>query len=306
MRSTFKVLFFLKRDKQKSNGNVPLYCRITVDGKEARFGMKCDVNPKHWDVETGRATGRTAEATRINALVDNTKAAIIKIYREVQERDNYITAEKIKNIFLGIEQKGQTLLELFDCHNRERKDMIGIDIGQTAYNNYLTVRSQVADFLLYKYNLHDIPVKEVNCQFICDFEAYLLSHYGYAKNTVVITLKKFRHIIELGINKEWIYKNPFREYRLQWQKVPRGYLTQEEIDMLIDFRFEKKPLGKARDIFIFCCFTGLSYKDVKNLTYDNIQSSFEGKLWIKGFRNKTGVEYKVPLLNIPQMIMEKY
>jgi integrase len=116
----------------------------------------------------------------------------------------------------------------------------------------------------------------------------------------------FRHIIELGINRDWIYKNPFREYKLQWQEVPRGYLTQEEIDLLIDFRFDHKPLAKARDIFIFCTFTGLSYADVKNLTYDKIQSSFEGELWIKGKRIKTGIEYKISLLNIPQMIIERY
>jgi hypothetical protein len=110
MRSTFKVLFFLKRDKQKANGLIPLFCRITVDGNEARFGMKCDVNPKYWEVKTGRATGKTAEALKINALVDDTKAGIYRIYRELQERDNYVTAEKVKNVFLGIEQKYQTLL----------------------------------------------------------------------------------------------------------------------------------------------------------------------------------------------------
>ena len=88
MRSTFKVLFFLKRDKQKSNGMIPLFCRITVDGQEARFGMKCDVNPKIWDVKAGKATGRTTEAVKINALVDNTKSAIYEKYRELQERDN--------------------------------------------------------------------------------------------------------------------------------------------------------------------------------------------------------------------------
>jgi site-specific recombinase XerD len=306
MRSTFKVLFYLKRDKQKANGLIPLYCRITVDGQEARFGMKCDVNPKSWEVKTGKATGRTAEAVKINALVNNTQAAIFKIYRELQERDNYVTAEKVKNVFLGIEQKHQTLLELFDYHSRERKEMIGINISQAVYDSYGKIRRQVADFLPYKYSLHDIPLKEVNYQFLCDFEAYLLSQHGYARNTIVTILKKFRHIIELGINKDWIYKNPFREYNLRWQEVPRGYLTQEEIDTLIDFQFEKKPLEKARDIFIFCTFTGLSYKDVKNLTYDNIQSSFEGKLWIKGRRKKTDVEYKIPLLNIPKMIMEKY
>jgi site-specific recombinase XerD len=184
--------------------------------------------------------------------------------------------------------------------------MIGVDITKATYNDYSKLRRQVADFLPYRYNLHDIPLKEVNYQFLCDFEAYLLSHYGYARNTVVISLKKFRHIMELGINREWIYKNPFHEYNLQWQNVPRGYLTQEEIDALIDFQFENKSIDRTRDIFLFCTFTGLSCKDVKNLTYDNIQPSFDGKPWIRGNRKKTGVEYKIPLLNIPKMIMEKY
>ncbi|MDR2887545.1 MAG: phage integrase SAM-like domain-containing protein, partial [Bacteroidales bacterium] len=236
-RSTFKVLFFLKRDKQKSNGTIPLYCRVTVDGQEVRFCMKCDVSPKCWDVKTSKATGRTAEAVRINALIDNTKAAIYRIYRELQERDNYVTAEKVKNVFLGIEQKHQTLLELFDHHNRERKDLIGVNICQANYNSYLKVREQVADFLQYKYNLSDIPLKEVDCQFISDLEAYLYSQYDYAHNTVTTILKKFRHIVELGINKDWIFKNPFREYKLRYEEVPRGYLTQEEIDLLIDFKF---------------------------------------------------------------------
>ena len=306
MRSTFKVLFFLKRDKQKANGMIPLFCRITVDGQEARFGMKCEVNPKFWDVKASKATGRTAEANKINSLIDTTKSAIYKIYRETQERENYVTAEKIKNIFLGIEQKHQTLLELFDYHNRERKSMIGVDICQAVYDSYGTIRRQVADFLLYKYNLHDISIKEIDNQFLCDFEAYLLLQHGYARNSLVTILKKLRHIFELAVNKGWIYKNPFKEYNLQWQKVDRGYLTQEEIDCLIDFQFEEKSLEKARDIFIFCTFTGLSYTDVKHLTHDNIQSSFDGKLWIKGYRKKTDVEYNIPLLNIPKMILEKY
>ena len=305
MRSTFKILFFLKRDKQKANGMIPLFCRITVDGQEARFGMKCDVNPKIWDIKTSKAIGRTAEATQINTLIDTTKATIYKIYREAQERENYVTAEKIKNIFLGIEQKHQTLLELFDYHNKERKSMIGVDICQAVYDSYLTIRRQVADFLQYKY-IHDISLKEVDSQFLYDFEGYLLLQHGYARNSLVTILKKLRHIFELAVNKGWIYKNPFKEYNLQWQKVDRGYLTQEEIDRLIDFQFEEKSLEKARDIFIFCTFTGLSYTDVKHLTHDNIQPSFDGKLWIKGRRKKTGVEYNIPLLNIPKMILEKY
>ena len=305
-RSTFKVLFFLKRDKQKSNGMVPLFCRITVDGQEVRFSMKCEVNPSQWDVKMSKATGRTAESVKINNLLDNTKAAIHRVYREIQEREHYVTAEKIKNVFLGIEQKQQTLLELFDYHNRERKLQVGITFSKTRYDRYCFARQCIADFLVYRYNVKDIPVKEVNKIFISDFEAYLYAKYDYAKNTVITLLKKFRHIIELALIKEWIYKNPFKDYKLQWQRTDRGYLTQTEIDCLTDFEFEEKSLEKARDIFIFCAFTGLSYTDVKHLGTDNIQSSFDDKLWIKGKRKKTDIEYNIPLLDIPKMILEKY
>jgi len=197
MRSTFKVLFYLKRDKQKVNGMIPLYCRITVDGQEVRFGMKCDVNPKCWDVEAGRATGRTTEAVNTNALVENTKSAIYKIYRELQERDNYVTAEKVKNIFLGINAKQQTLLELFDSHNKEKKELVGINFAKNTYQRYCIARKLVANFIFYKYNLHDVSLKEVNGQFIEDFDVYLLSQCNFSKNGIITIQKKLRHIIEV-------------------------------------------------------------------------------------------------------------
>jgi site-specific recombinase XerD len=306
MRSTFKVLFYLKRDKRKANGLIPLFCRITVDGQEARFGMKCDVNPKYWDVETGRATGRTAEAAQINALVDNTKAAIYKVYRELQERDNYVTAEKVKNVFLGIESRHQTLLELFDRHNGERKELIGVNVTKSTYSDYCNTRRRLADFIFYKYNLHDVPFKDIDHNFLSDFEIYLLTRCKIAPNTITKTMKKLRHIIGLALKNEWIYKNPFNDYKNQWHKVDRGYLTQEEVEALIDCKLPDKQLEKIRDTFIFCCFTGLSYTDVKSLTSEQIQSSFDGRLWIKGQRNKTGTDYNIPILNIPGIIMEKY
>src|SRR5690554_3327404 len=124
MRSTFKVLFFLKRDKQKKNGSVPVYCRITIDGKEARFGMKKDIDPKLWNVKEGKATGKSTESSEINALLEITKAAIHKVYRDVWERENAVSAEKVKNIFLGIDSKQHLLLKAFDEHIEEQFSLI--------------------------------------------------------------------------------------------------------------------------------------------------------------------------------------
>ena len=306
MRSTFKILFFLKRDKVKTNGTVPLFCRITVDGQEARFSMKCDVHPKYWDVKTGRATGRTAEAAKANTLVDNTQAALYKVYRELQERTNYVTAEKVKNVFLGHEQKHQTLLELFDNHNEAKKNQIDVSLTKSSWQQYVLVRRYIAEFLTSNCQLTDIPVMDINREFIVDFETYLFRQYNLRKNTIGNHMKKFRHIIALALEREIIFKNPFKEHKLQKEKTDRGFLTQPEIEALMNFKFEDKKLERARNLFIFCVFTGLSYKDALSLQYDNIQINMDGNLWIKGKRKKTDTEYNIPLMNIPKAIIEKY
>lgn len=305
MRSTFKVLFFLKRDKQKTNGMIPLFCRITVDGQEARFGMKCDVNPKFWDVKTGRASGRTAESVKINALADNTKSAIFGIYRELQERDNYVTAEKVKNVFLGIEIRQQTLLEFFDVYIKE----LQVTARTTfSHNNYLygLTRRLLADFLRLWHNVSDIAVREIEPKFIHDFEAYLAANYNYAHNTTAKHLKNLKHVMNVAVERDFIGKNPFAKFNRQYKNPGREILTQEEIETLMTFKFEDKKLERTRDIFVFCCFTGLSYIDVFNMSSENLQPAFDGSMWIKGRRKKTDTEYSIPLLNIPKMILDKY
>jgi site-specific recombinase XerD len=306
MRSTFKVLFYLKRDKKKASGLVPLFCRITVDGKESRFGMKKDIHPKLWDLKSGKAMGRTIEATEINALIDNTKSAIIKVYRDLQEKENSVSAEKIKNTFLGINVKQQNLLALFDEHNREKKMLAGISITKSTYNKYRITRAHLAAYIREWHHLSDIPLKEINHKFVCDFELFLLTERHSGENTIAKYMQMFKHIIGLAIKYGWIHDNPFSGYRIHLKKTDRGYLTQEEIEILINQTFTKKHLEKMRDIFVFCCFTGLSYIDVKRLSYEDINISFDGRLWIMGKRRKTGVNYNVPLLEIPKKILDKY
>jgi site-specific recombinase XerD len=306
MRSTFRVLFFLKRDKQKANGNIPLYCRITVDGKEARFGMKCDVNPKYWDVTSGKATGRSNEAMEVNTLIDNTKSTIHKVYRDLQEKENSVTAEKIKNAFLGFETKRQTLLELFDRHNAEKKMLAGISIAKSTYNKYRITRDHLAEYLREWHHLSDISLKEIDHKFVCDFELFLLKVRRSGENTVAKYMQMFKHVTGIAVKYGLIHDNPFSGYKIHLKKTDRGYLTQEEIEILMNLKITAGHLERARDIFIFCCFTGLSYIDVKRLTRDNIGTSFDGGLWITGKRRKTDVGYNVPLLEIPKNILEKY
>jgi site-specific recombinase XerD len=307
MRSTFKVLFYLKRDKKKANGNVPLFCRITVDGREVRFGMKKDINPKYWDVKAGKAIGRTNEAAEINALIDTAKSGIYKIYRDLQERENDVNAEKIKNAFLGINIKREHLLAVFDEHNKEKKALSDSHvISESTYDKYCITRNHLAEFMKRDYNLSDISLKDINHRFITGFEHFLLTVQGCAKNTTAKYMQFFKHIIIVALKNEWIYKNPFSEYAITIEPVDRGYLSQEEIEILMRQKFETKRLERLRDVFVFCCFTGLSYIDVKNLTEEHIRTSFDGNLWIMGKRGKTDISYQVPLLEIPKMILNRY
>ena len=305
MRSTFRVLFFLKRDKQKANGMIPLFCRITVDGQEVRFGMKREINPKYWDVKSGKATGRSEEAVEINTLMDNTKTAIIKVYREMQERENCVTAEKVKNAFLGVNGGKNMLLPFFYEINQKKKVLVGKTLSPATYDRYCLVRKHLAEFLSQDCKLSDIALKEIDYRFVCNFERFMVVSHRCNDNTTIRYLHMFKHVITTAIKFGLIYKNPFADYQFKQKKSDRGFLTQEEVEIMMQQKFKSKRLERVRDMFVFCCFTGLSYIDVKNLSKDMICTLFD-KPWIIGKRGKTDVGFQVPLMEIPKKILEKY
>ena len=304
-RSTFRVLFYLKRDKQKANGMVPLFCRITVDGQEVRFGMKRDINPKYWDVKSGKATGRSEEAVEINTLIDNTKTAIFKVYREMQERENCVTAEKVKNAFLGVNDGQSTLLSFFDEINQKKKALVGKTLSSATYDRYCLVRKHLAEFLSQDCHLSDIALKEIDYRFICNFERFLVVSHRCKDNTTIRYLHQFKHVIITAMKFGLIYKSPFADYQFKAKKSDRGFLTQEEVETLMTHKFKSRRLERVRDMFVFCCFTGLSYIDVKNLSEDMICTLFD-KPWIIGKRGKTDIAFQVPLMEVPKKILEKY
>lgn len=306
MRSTFRVLFFLKRDKQKNNGNVPLFCRITIDKKEARFGMKFDVNPATWSVKAGRAIGRTSEVVELNSIIDQTKTALFNIYNDILLSEVNVTAEKVKNRFLGISTKEHNLLEHFVRHNEDVKKLIGISKSKATYQKYEVTRKHLTNFIKEKYNLTDISFKEINHLFLTDFEVYLLTSCGCNSNTTAKFMQFFKRIVIIAKNNGWIKIDPFANYKIRIKKVDRGYLSQDEVEAIMAKEFSTKRLEQVRDIFIFSCFSGLAYIDVKKLRKENIRTSFDGNLWIIGKREKTDVSFSIPLLDVPKKILEKY
>ena len=214
MKSTFNVLFFVKKDKQKINGSYPIFVRITVDGVASRFNSKVDVQPKIWDGKAGKAAGRSAEATRINRLLDDINASLNTIYHELQRRDNYVTAEKVKNEFLGHSENHDTILNLFQKHNDDVKQLVGISKTIATYRKYEVTRRHLAEFIQSKYNLSDISIKEITPMFITDFELYLRTTCKCGYNTTAKFMQFFKRIILIARNNGILIGDPFANYKI--------------------------------------------------------------------------------------------
>ncbi len=200
MKSTFNICFYAKKDKQKANGAYPLFARITVDGVASRFNTKLDVLPSIWDGKMGKATGRTSEASRINRMLDDINASLNTIYHEMQRRDNYVTAEKVKNEFLGHSESHETILTLFQKHNDDVKQLVGISKTIATYRKYEVTRRHLAEFIQSKYNVSDISIKEISPMFITDFELYLRTACKCGYNTTAKFMQFFKRIIIIARN----------------------------------------------------------------------------------------------------------
>jgi len=306
MRSTFKVLFYVKKGSEKPNGNLPLMCRITVDGEVKQFSCKMDVPLNLWDVKNNRASGKSAEAQKINHAIDRIRVDVNRRYQELMQTDGYVTATKLKNAYLGIGIKQETLLKLFEQHNAEFEKRVGYSRAQGTFARYRTVCKHVREFLPSIYHREDIPLKELNLTFINDFEHFLREKKKCRTNTVWGYMIVLKHIISIARNTGLLPFNPFAGYINSPESVDRGYLTEEEIQTLIEAPMKNQTYELVRDLFVFSIFTGLSYADVKKLTTDNLQTFFDGNLWIITRRRKTNTDSNIRLLDVPKRIIEKY
>ena len=220
MKSTFKVLFYLKKGSEKKNGEVMIMARITIDGKLCQFSTKQSILPENWNIAAGKAKGK--DAGKINALLEDIKASLNNIYHEQQRRDNYVTAEKVKNEFLGHSEKHETILNLFKKHNDDVKQLVGISKTIATYRKYEVTRRHLAEFVQSKYNISDIAINEITPMFITDFELYLRTTCKCGYNTTAKFLQFFKRIILIARNNGILIGDPFVNYKIRLEKVDRG------------------------------------------------------------------------------------
>jgi len=305
-RSTFTVLFYVNRDKLKQNGLCPVMGRITIDTKVAQFSTKADVDSTLWDTKTGRAIGKSCQSVLVNRTIDHLTQEINKFYTELIDRQGYVTAELVKNALYGIGRKQEMLLKLFNEHNQEFKLRVGVNRVEDTYSSYLRSYGHLFNFIRQKYGIEDIALDKLNLNFINAYDFYLRVDRQMQQSTLLGHLIILKKMIRRAIHQGVLNRDPFVNYITEQPEKQCRHLKSEEIDKIMQIHIASKKVCHTRDMFIFCCFTGLSYSDLRNLSKGNITTQVDGSLWISIKRQKTKGECNIRLLDIPKQIIDKY
>lgn len=305
-KNTFKILFHIRGNRTNKDGKASIIARIAVNGEYERISTTLSIEPELWDVTAMKAIGRSAKILEFNKRLDDMRVVMKEHYYDILNRHGYVTAEMVKNAFTGVTAKEESLVPLYLQHLEDTKKLVGLSKADPTYRKYERMYRRVVEFMKKKYNISDIPLREIKLSFITDLEFFLRTEYGYSQNTTYKCMKFFKQVINKAIRQGLIFVDPFNGYKISCERVDRGFLTEDDLAKMMTKEFGSKRLEQVRDIFIFACFTGLAYIDLANLRVDNIQKMFDGRLWIVTHRQKTNTKVTVPLLPPALKILKKY
>ena len=304
---TFGVTFIPKSSKA-SEGKAPLYARITLNGERIELSLQRRITLHLWDERKRRLKGSSAESIQVNKSLDRIFNKIYESFRQLQNENKLLGVKAIKARYLGTDDTSKKLSTLLDYHTENMKDVLKYG----TMKNYYTTERYLYKFLKKEFKVEDIYLKQINYQFILDFEHFLRSYKPKrsrpvpTNNGIMKHLERLKKLLNLAQKLEWIEKDPFAKFNLKFKKSERAYLNDNELHTIEDHHFDRVTLEQTRDVFVFSCYTGLSWIDVKNLNRDHIVTGFDGRKWIFTAREKNDIPVKIPILPTAHKILSKY
>mgnify|MGYP003146743254 CR=1 FL=1 len=306
-KHTFTVIFFTRKSRSVPN-QLSIYVRITVDGQRSEISLKRNIPSKEWDSSRNRGRGGSKRIRTLNAYLDSVYRGLLDCHKELLEENRVVSSDAIKSRYLGEDDNSKTLRDLIKYHNGN----MSIVLKKGTMKNYYTTEKYLYRFLAKNRKVNDVRLKQLNYAFVTDFEHFLRNYRDSKKrlllgnNGVMKHLERFKKMLNLAVKLEWMDKNPFNQFQLKYNKYDRKFLDEEELEQLESTEMGNERLERIRDCFVFSCYTGLSYVDVKELNSDNIVKGIDGNHWISTKREKTDKPVKVPLLPKAREILEKY
>ena len=308
VRSSFSILFFIRESKARKSGKAPIELMITVNGERCPLSTGKQVPIDKWDKIKQQVKGKDEEAQSLNNYLKAIKAKLYQKEAELLDRGFIITAELLRDAYFDkVESlKEKSLFEVFEEHNREQEKLVGNGVSKATYwISVYTVRL-LKEFVQQKYKREDLYLRELNLNFIQSFHTFLRIDKGMAQNSSTKHLKLLKKIVNLAVANSYMTTNPFITYKVERETVEIDFLDEEELRKIINFDTPLPRLERAKDMFLFGCFTGLSYIDIKTLAPEHFEKDNTGRIWIKKRRVKTGVLSRIPLLPIAKLILDKY
>ncbi|NIJ52516.1 site-specific integrase [Dyadobacter arcticus] len=307
LEASFGLNFFLKTPSEENrDGKRHVYLRVTVNRQVKDISTKRQWHPLKWNVRAGRATGNKEESKELNGYLDILTAKVYQAKKTLLDADKEVTAEAIKNILLGKTENEKTILEVFQEHNDQVVALLGTDFAAGTLERYKTSLDHTRNFIKWKYRVDDFEIKKLDYEFISQYEFWLKTVRKCAHNTTMKYLANFKKIVLLCVKKGWLTRDPFYGFKMTKRDVDRQALTESELRRVWNKDMGVGRLSHVKDIFLFCCYTGLAYADVYKLKRTEVIEGIDGGKWITINRQKTDTPSRIPLLPMALELMEKY
>jgi len=296
MNKTLSVLFFIKRTKLLRNGEAPIYVRLTIDGEIVEFGSKQSIKLESWDSRKNRARGKAEKNKAINTILTRMELRLLEIYSRESEKID-VTPANLKMLFFGKNDNPKTIVELIENHNTKMSELVGSQYSLSTLGKFKTTLKHIKEYNNRICGKEDLKLSRLDYKYIENFEHYLKTIVKCQQNSATKHLKALKKIINQAVLSEEMNSNPFKNYKLKHEVITREFLSMEEVQKIENADIAAdSTLDEVRKMFLFQCYTGLSFLDLQNLTTEHVVKGDDGYLWIKGKRKKTGTTYQIPLI----------
>lgn len=303
----FNILFVQAKNRTNKKNQSPLYCRITLNGIRKQFSTGIHIENIYWNSKKQLVLKTHQTASLYNSLLDNIKSKINNAYGVLKLEDNIFTIEDILDKYQGKEiKKKENILSYYKQYLFKIKKLIGLELKESTYNKFVYVGNHLEAFLKWKFRKTDFPLEELSLQFLDDFDYFLKIEKKQSQITINKTIQRLRTPIKQAISEGYLDRDPFILHKTKTVRKTVIFLTTEELKTLEEAVLQQKRLGVIRDLFIFCCYTGLAFNEMAHLEKQHIQNGFDDINWIKMKREKTQRLISIPILPKAQEIIEKY
>lgn len=306
MINRFNILFYFKKPKRHNGMMVPIYMRVSTGCVRMEVSTNRKWDPSRWNVHAGRALGKSEDARSLNAHLDTLQANVYEAQRQLIADRQEVSIENIRLRLEGKRANSKMFIEVFKDHNEKVKQLIDKDFSPATHERYETAMTHTISFLKWKFKKTDIEIQELNYEFVTELEYWLKAIQGCSHNTAIKYISNIKKIVNICLKNSWLDKDPFLGYRMSKREVVRDVLSEEEIQLIGEKQFPTTRLEVVRDIFLFSCYTGLAYADVKKLRRQEIRKGIDGEQWIFTQRQKTETPTRIPLLPAAIRILQKY